>query len=119
MITDRFGGRHSSADGTAVAAYENAVLGIASHRPTVTPALQRALAQDPGLTAAHALKGLAAVVLAREELLDPARSALAEAEAAGAAHGGCTTSEHALIAALAEAVGGQTSPPRPTWSIGT
>ena len=93
MLTDRFGGRHSSANGSAVAAYEDAVLGIASHRPTVTPALQLALAADPGFTAAHALKGLAAVILAREELLDPARSALAEAEAARAAHGGCTASE--------------------------
>ena len=33
----------------AVAAYEDAVLGIAAHRPTVTQALQLALAADPGL----------------------------------------------------------------------
>ena len=107
MLTDRFGGRHSSANGSAVAAYEDAVLGIASHQPTVAPALQRAVEADPGLTAAHALKGLAAVILAREELLDPGRSALAEAEAAQAAHGGCTTSERTLITALAEAVDGR------------
>ena len=107
MLTDRFGGRHSSADGSAVAAYEDAVLGIVSHRPTVTPALQLALAADPGFTAAHALKGLAAVILAREELLAPARAALAEAEAARVAHGGCTSSERTLISALGEAVDGR------------
>ena len=61
MLMDRFGGRHSSANDSAVAVYEDAVLGIAAHRPTVTQALQLALAADPGLTAAHALKGLAAV----------------------------------------------------------
>jgi hypothetical protein len=57
MLTDRFGGRHSSNDGTAVAAFEGAVLGIAAHRPTAGPALELALAADPNLTAAHALKG--------------------------------------------------------------
>ena len=77
------------------------------HRPTVTQALQLALAADPGLTAAHALKGLAAVILARGELRDPARLALADAQAARAAHGGCTASEATLIAALAEAVEGR------------
>lgn len=107
MLTDRFGGRHSSADAGAVAAFEDAVLGIVAHRPTVTPALQRAVAADPGFIAAHALKGLAAMILAREELLDPARSALAEAQAAQAAHGGGTAGERALIAVLAEAVDGR------------
>jgi hypothetical protein len=109
MLTDKFGGRHSSANGSAVAAYEEAVLGIVSHRPTVTPALQLALATDPGFTAAHSLKGLAAVILARAELRESARSALAEAEAARAAHGGCTASEATLITALAEAVDGRLS----------
>src|SRR4051794_4575880 len=107
MLMDRFGGRHSSTNYRAVAAYEDAVLGIASHRPTATPALQLAVAADPDFTAAHALKGLAAVILAREELLAPARAALAEAEAAHAAHGGCTNSERALISALGEAVDGR------------
>jgi tetratricopeptide (TPR) repeat protein len=109
MLTDRFGGRHSSMCQEAVTAFEDAVLGIAAHRPTVAPALARALEADPGLTAAHALKGLAAVILARQELLDPARSALADARAVLAAQGGGSASERMLVGALAEAVDGRLS----------
>jgi tetratricopeptide (TPR) repeat protein len=107
MLTDRFGGRHSSSNRDALAAFEDAVLGIAAHRPTVAVALEQALAADPGFTAAHALKGLAAVILARQELLGPARSALADAKIALAAHGRGTASERALVRALDAAVQGR------------
>ncbi|MEK0084006.1 tetratricopeptide repeat protein [Benzoatithermus flavus] len=107
MLVDRFGGEHSGSGQAAVAAYEEAVLGILAHRPCVGPALDRALALDPGLVAGHALKGLAAVVLARAELLDPAGAALAAARTALAARDGGTAGERALVAALADALAGR------------
>ena len=106
MLEDRFGGRHTSDDPVALAAFEEAVLGILAHRPGVAPALEQVLAADPAFTAAHALNGLAAVILARRELLAPAGTALAAAKAALAARGG-TAGEHVLVAALAEAVEGR------------
>ncbi|MCC2665235.1 MAG: hypothetical protein K0S35_3157 [Geminicoccaceae bacterium] len=109
MLTDRFGGRHSSSNRNALAAFEDAVLGIAAHRPTAAVALEQALAADPSFTAAHALKGLAAVILARQELLGPARSALADAKTALAAHGRGIASERALVRALDPAVQGRIS----------
>lgn len=109
MLGDRFGGRHSSTDHAAVAAFEEAVLGIVAHRPTVSAALERALAADPCLTAGHALKGLAAVILAREELLSSAHLALTNAKLALGSRGPGTHGERALVGALAEAVNGRLS----------
>lgn len=109
MLTDHFGGRHSSTSHTAVAAFEDAVLGIVAHRPTVTAGLERALAADPCLTAGHALKGLAAVTLAREELLGSAQSALADAKVALTSRGPGTKGERTLVDALADAVDGRLS----------
>jgi hypothetical protein len=107
MLTDSFTGQHSSPSKEAIVAFDDAILGIAAHGPSVTPALNRALAADPMLIAAHALKGLAAVILAREELLGPARSALNAANAAVEAHGGATPSERILVEALTAAVEGR------------
>lgn len=107
MLNDGYGGQHSSTDHAAVAAFAKAAVGVAAHRPGTGPALERALAHDPDLVAAHALKGLAAVILARDELLAPARVALAAAEAARARRGGGTAGEQALVAALAAAVEGR------------
>jgi hypothetical protein len=104
---DRFAGLHSSSAPEAVTAFEAAVLAVAAHRPGVAPALERALALDPGLVAGHALKGLGAVVLARHELLPPARAALADARAALAARDGGTAGERMLVEALAAAVEGR------------
>jgi hypothetical protein len=107
MLDDRYAGRHASGEPAAVAAFEEAVLGVLAHRPSAGAALDRALAADPGLVAAHALKGLAAVILARAELIAPARAALARAEAALAERGGGSAGERALVAALAAAVEGR------------
>ena len=106
MLADRLGGQHGSEDGDAVAIFEEAVLGVLAHRPGVAQAIDRVIARDPGFTAAHALQGLAAVVLARRELLAPAAAALEGARAAMAARGG-TASERCLVATLAEAVEGR------------
>lgn len=105
MLEDRFGGQHTSDDSTALAAFEEATLGVLAHRPGVPQALDRALAADPAFAAAHALKGLAAVILARAELLGAARAALGAAEATLAARGG-TPGERALADALAAAAHG-------------
>ena len=106
MREDGFGGRHTSESAVAPAAFAAAVRGVLAHRPSVAPALEQALAADPQLVAAHALQGLAAVILARGELLAPARAALAAARAALAARGG-TAFERVLVAVLAEAVEGR------------
>ena len=106
MLVDRFGGQHSSDDPAAVALFEDAVLGVLAHRPSVAQALDRVLAADAGFTAAHALKGLAAIVLARNELLAPAAAALHSARLALATRGG-TAGERCLVDTLAEAVEGR------------
>jgi hypothetical protein len=106
MLEDRFGGQHASDDRAALAAFEEAALGILAHRPGVPQALDRALAADSAFAAAHALKGLAAVILARAELLSTARAALGAAEIALAARGG-TPGERALVGALTAAIDGR------------
>lgn len=106
MLEDRFGGQHGSSDPLARAAFEEAVQSVLAHRPSVAPALERVLAADPDFTAAHALKGLAAVILARGELRAPAEAALAAARTSLAAQGG-TGGERALVDALALAVEGR------------
>ena len=106
MITDKFSGQHSSASLEAVCAYEEAVDNVAAHRPAAAPALAAALAASPEFVAAHALKGFAAVILARSETMMAAREA---ALAAHAAAKGRTLSEHetAMLDALDFAVKGE------------
>ena len=106
MLADRFGGQHSSDDPAAVVLFEEAVLGVLAHRPYVAQALERVLATDASFTAAHALKGLAAIVLARGELLAPAAAALHSARLGLAARGG-TAGEHYLVDTLAQAMEGR------------
>jgi tetratricopeptide (TPR) repeat protein len=105
--TDRFGLRHSSNEAGAVVAFETAVLGLAAHKPSTGADLARALASDPLLVAGHAVKGFANLILAREELLAPARQAHAEARAALDWLGGGTADERILVRALGEAVEGR------------
>ena len=89
-----------------VVLFEEAVLGVLAHRPYVAQALERVLATDASFTAAHALKGLAAIVLARGELLAPAAAALHSARLGLAARGG-TAGEQYLVDTLAQAVEGR------------
>lgn len=107
MLTDRYGTGHSSDNAEALAAFEEAVHGVAAHRPSTGLALNRALAADPQLAAAHALKGFANVLLAREELLPEAEQAHRAAVAALQARGGGTPCEQALAEALGEAAQGR------------
>lgn len=101
MPLDAFDLSTSSASPGATAAFEEAVRGLAAHRPSTGIALGRALDADPDHVPALALKGFASLILAREELAAPARAALAEARRALAAKDGGTADERALVEALA------------------
>src|SRR5215211_2523377 len=106
VTTDRFGLRHSSAKAGAVAAFEAAVHGLAAHKASTGADLARALSCEPDFAAGHALKGFANLILAREELLRPARQAFTDACAALRSAGGGTVDERTLVRALGEAVEG-------------
>ena len=108
MATDRYAGHHGSCCATALSAFEQAVEAVAAHRPEASSALQQCLAADPDMVAAHALSGLGAVMLARQECV---RSGVAQLEAARAAtrrKGATTGFERTLLAALEHAVDGRT-----------
>ncbi|WP_349367790.1 tetratricopeptide repeat protein [Salinarimonas sp.] len=107
MPSDNYGLRHSCDDHAALAAMADATFAVAAHRPGAAPALEAALAADPGCVAARALEGFACLILARRELDAPARKALAAADAALAAKRGGTPDEAALVAALGDAVAGR------------
>ncbi len=87
-------------------AFENAVFGVAAHRPNTGAALQATLAADPDHVAGHALKGFANLILARSELTTAAAAALADARAALVKKSGGTADERILVAALEAAEGG-------------
>ncbi|HEX2137326.1 MAG TPA: tetratricopeptide repeat protein [Microvirga sp.] len=105
MPFDRYGTELSTDSSEAVCAFEAAVHGVAAHRPSTANALERALRADPNLVAAHALKGFANVILARQELVPVARESHRAASAALKTRGG-SVCEHALTDALAHAIGG-------------
>lgn len=106
MLVDCFSGTHASASAPAVRAFEAAVVAVAAHRPAGGDHLKEALAHDPDFTAAHALKGFASLILARAELIAPARQALAQARAS-LERSAPTAHELALVAALAEVTEGR------------
>lgn len=103
MPMDAYEFSTSSASADATAAFEEAVRGLAAHRPSTGVALGRALAADPDHVPALALKGFANLILAREELAAPAREALAAARRALATKDGGTADERALVEALGHA----------------
>jgi tetratricopeptide (TPR) repeat protein len=90
-------------------AFEGAVLGIATHRPSTGVALQATLSADPDHVAAHALKGFANLILARAELEPVAATALADARASLARKSGGTSDERILVKALQHATEGSFS----------
>jgi hypothetical protein len=106
MIVDRFSMSHSTRSRESVACFELAVTGVAAHRPGVADALSAALAADPGLVAAHALKGFAQLMLARAETLESARREWLAARAA-LVRRDATLDEHVLVEALGLAVRGR------------
>ncbi|KSV75893.1 hypothetical protein N185_15725 [Sinorhizobium sp. GW3] len=87
-------------------AFESAVFGLATHRPSTGVAVQAALSADADHVGAHALKGFANLILARSELVPVAASAFADASNALARKDGGTRDERILVDALEQAVGG-------------
>lgn len=104
-LADRYGLSHLTGDPRAVGAFEAASTALLAHRPETAPAVDAALAADPDLVAAHALRGFGGVVLARCETVAAARKAL-EAGRAARTRRGATPDEAALLDALAPAVEG-------------
>lgn len=87
-------------------AFENAVYGLATHKPSTGMALAATLSADPDHAAGHALKGFANLILARSELKPTADDALAEARRALHAIDGGTKDERVLVEALQAACSG-------------
>jgi tetratricopeptide (TPR) repeat protein len=104
MLVDRYQRRHTTTSRAAVAALETAVQAVAAHRPSAAEALGQALSHDPDLVSGWALKGFAALILGRAELIAPAREAHARASEALARHGTASESETVLVRALAVAL---------------
>jgi hypothetical protein len=106
-IADRFGTVHQTTNRDAVSAFGEAVEAIAAHRPESVASIDRALACDPGLVAAHAVRGFGGVILARAETVAAARLARDAARAASSQRGSLTTDEAVLLEALDHAVEGR------------
>jgi hypothetical protein len=83
----------------AVRHLDAATTSILAHRKDAGAQLALALAADPGLTVAHAVHGLARMVLARSELTAAARADAASARRSLEERGG-TPRERALVQAL-------------------
>lgn len=106
MRIDRFGTHHTTNSSDAIVAFGDAVHGVAAHRPLAGDAVKRALAADPNLVSAHALRGFANVVLARDDLRSAADAAHRDARAALGVNGTATDGEVALTDALGIALNG-------------
>lgn len=99
----------SAAPSAADSAFGAAIRGLAAHQPCTGEALAATLSADADHVAALALKGFAALILARSELKDGASAALGEARRALALRDGGTADERILVEALAHAVEGRFS----------
>ena len=106
-LVDRFGTAHRSRDHRAVSAFGDAVAAIVAHRPDLAAAIDRALACDPDLVAAHALRAFGGVILARAETVAAARVARDAACAAAGERDSLTAAEAALLEALDPALEGR------------
>lgn len=107
QLVDRFGTVHRSSDHRAVSAFGDAIVAVAAHRPDPAAAIDRALACDPHLVAAHALRAFGGVILARAETVVAARAAREAARSAAGEHDSLTTAEAALLEALDPALEGR------------
>lgn len=99
----------SSVSNDAHQAFQQAVFGLAAHRPSTATALQATISADPNHVAAHTLKGFANLILARSELLPNAEAALADARTALIHADGGTEDERILVGSLECAVSGSFS----------
>lgn len=106
MLVDIFGTAHTTDNPDALLAFEQVVSAVAAHRPIGT-ALQETLERDEGLVAAHALAGIASVILGRSETIADAKRLLPAVETALVNRDGGTASERALVDALRLATRGQ------------
>jgi tetratricopeptide (TPR) repeat protein len=106
-MIDAFGSEHVVAQPAATAAFANAVHALASHRPHACAHLEDALQVAPTLTAAHALSGMAGVLLAGRASLDEAATRLQRARLSIDRNDGATAFERALVNALDNAVAGR------------
>lgn len=106
-MIDTFGSEHALADAVATAAFADAVQLLASHRPDACVRLEAALQAAPTLTAAHALAGMAGVLLAGKVPLAEAAARLQQARDSIDRNGGATAFERALVSALDHAVAGR------------
>lgn len=106
MRVDCYSLSTSTVSADAETAFEEAVHGLAAHRPNTGNALQATLSADPDHVAALALKGFANLILARSELVAPATEALKAARRAMAGRDGGTKDEQVLVHALDAAVAG-------------
>ncbi len=94
--SDQYGLRHARGNDAARAHFSRATRGLLAYRPDMLAAIDDALAEEPDLPAAHALRGLAMLMAARRETLDAAAICLRDAHAARAE----TADEIALTRAL-------------------
>lgn len=106
MITDRFGGQHSSTSTEAVAAFEDAIVAVAAHQP-IADTLNRALDHDPDICSATTLQGLGAIMLAKSADVARGKEIAVEAREKLRSVGGGTASERALVVALELAADGR------------
>ena len=93
---DRFGLSHARGGPMALAHFARATEGLLAYRADMMTALDDALADEPDMPAAHALRGLSLLTAARRETVAMARQCLVQAQAARAE----TADERALIRAL-------------------
>jgi len=89
----------TAASANAVALLDDAILGLVSHRADTPSRLARALETDPQLVVAHCLRGFAAKLLARRDLVTTAQDAHTEAQCSTETRG-ASERERLLLAAL-------------------
>lgn len=101
-------GLQTSRDSAVAAqAFDAATFAIAAHRPQAGPAIAKLLVADPDHVGGLALLGFAKLMLARNEMQQPALDTLASARVALDRADGGTADERLMVDALALAAGGR------------
>jgi len=106
MLTDRYGRGHTTASREAIAAFEEATLAIAAHRPP-GEYVARTLEIEPDLPAAWCLRSLGSALLGRTEAMVTAKADADRANTALIRSGGGTRCEQVLVRAAFEASHGR------------
>ena len=108
MLDDICGCRLSLTDPEAVSAWNGVVLGILSHGQATGDHLTDLLERAPDYALAHAMKGLACLMLGRREVVETARESSKKANAL-LAQGGATERERFWCIALEDWLAGKPS----------